>query len=47
MTPKKLGLLLPHLFKNFLGHVQSIGESIFFLRDIFSLILRGRVRGED
>ncbi|MBF0510981.1 MAG: ABC transporter permease, partial [Candidatus Omnitrophica bacterium] len=34
-------------FKNLFGHVQSLGESIFFFGKIVSLIFRGRVRWND
>ena len=37
----------PRLLKNFIGHLRSIGDAIFFLGDIFSLIFRGRVRWND
>ena len=39
--------MIPRLLKNFFGHLRSTGEAIFFLRDIISLILRGRVRWND
>jgi ABC-type transporter Mla maintaining outer membrane lipid asymmetry permease subunit MlaE len=39
--------MIPRLLKNVLGHLRSIGEAIFFLGDIISLILRGRVRWND
>jgi len=35
------------LYKNFLAHLRSIGEAIFFLGDILSLIFRGRIRWND
>lgn len=30
-----------------MGHLQSIGQAIFFLGDIFALIIRGRIRFND
>ncbi len=39
--------MVPRLLKNFYGHLRSIGEAIFFLGDIISLIFRGRVRWND
>src|SRR5580698_9803466 len=47
MTIKQLGLLIPRVLKNVYGHLRSVGEAIFFLGDIFSLILRGRIRWND
>ena len=35
------------MLKNGLGHLRSIGESIFFLGDIISLLFRGRIRWHD
>jgi phospholipid/cholesterol/gamma-HCH transport system permease protein len=40
-------MVITRFYKNFLGHLNSIGESIFFLGDVFSLILRGRIRFND
>src|SRR4029077_12578692 len=39
--------MFSRLFKNVLEYVHTVGEAIFFLRDILSLILRGRVRMND
>jgi len=39
--------MILRLLKNFLGHLHSLGEAIFFLGDILSLIFRGRVRWND
>jgi phospholipid/cholesterol/gamma-HCH transport system permease protein len=39
--------MIPRFFKIFLGHLHSVGEAIFFLGDIVSLIFRGRVRWND
>jgi phospholipid/cholesterol/gamma-HCH transport system permease protein len=39
--------MMPRLLKNILGHLNSIGEAIFFLGDILSLIFRGRIRWND
>jgi phospholipid/cholesterol/gamma-HCH transport system permease protein len=39
--------MIPRLLENVLRHVRSIGEAIFFLGDILSLIFRGRVRWND
>lgn len=36
--------MIPRLAKNFLDHLRSTGEAIFFLRDVLSLILRGKIR---
>jgi len=40
-------MILSRLLKRFLNYLHSIGEAIFFLGDIISLILRGRVRMND
>ncbi len=39
--------MIPRLLKSVLGHLCSVGEAIFFLGDIMSLVLRGRVRIND
>src|SRR5271170_2530304 len=39
--------MIVRFLKNLLGHLSSIGEAIYFLGDIFSLILRGRIRWND
>ena len=39
--------MILRLFKRFLDHLCNIGEAIFFLGNIVSLILRGRVRWND
>ena len=39
--------MVPRLLKVFLGHLRSIGEAIFFFKDIMSLIFRGRIRMND
>ena len=39
--------MISRLLKSVYRHLCSIGEAIFFLRDILSLILRGRVRWND
>jgi len=39
--------MIPRFFKSFFEHLQSIGEAIYFLRDICSLIFRGRIRWND
>jgi phospholipid/cholesterol/gamma-HCH transport system permease protein len=36
--------MIPRFIKDFLGHLRSTGEAIFFLRDVTSLIFRGRIR---
>ena len=36
--------MISRLLKNGLEHLRSIGEAIFFLGDVMSLIFRGRVR---
>ena len=38
---------MSRLLKSFLKHAHNAGEAIFFLRDIISLILRGRIRWND
>ena len=40
-------VMIPRFLKNALGHLRSVGESIFFLGDILSLIFRGRIRWQD
>jgi phospholipid/cholesterol/gamma-HCH transport system permease protein len=37
-------IMIPRLYKNISGHLQSVGEAIFFLGEIIVLIFRGRVR---
>ena len=39
--------MISRLLKSVYGHLCSVGEAIFFLGDIMSLILRGRVRMND
>ena len=39
--------MMLRFFKNILNHLQSLGEAIFFLGEMISLILRGRVRFND
>lgn len=39
--------MIPRLLKIVYEHLRSIGESIFFLQDILSLVLRGRIRWND
>jgi len=39
--------MISRIIRNFLGHLRSIGEAIFFLGEIISLILRGRIRFND
>ncbi len=40
-------MIATRLLKQFLNYLNSIGEAIFFLRDIVSLVFRGRVRFND
>ncbi len=47
MSLKELSLWATGIFKRFYHHLESIGESLYFLRDIFSLIVRGRIRWND
>jgi phospholipid/cholesterol/gamma-HCH transport system permease protein len=39
--------MVPRLLKNIFKYLRSVGEAIYFLGDIFSLILRGRIRFND
>jgi phospholipid/cholesterol/gamma-HCH transport system permease protein len=40
-------MILSRLLKSFLDFLRSTGEAIFFLKDILSLIFRGRIRIPD
>lgn len=40
-------IIVPRFLKTALEHLRSIGEAIFFLRDIISLIFQGKVRWND
>jgi phospholipid/cholesterol/gamma-HCH transport system permease protein len=39
--------MFSRLLKSVYGHLRSIGEAVYFLGDIFSLICRGRIRWND
>jgi ABC-type transporter Mla maintaining outer membrane lipid asymmetry permease subunit MlaE len=39
--------MVARMLKNVLEYLRNVGEAIFFLGDILSLILRGRVRMKD